>query len=129
MRAGSCFGLVTVLLLGLSGCSEPAPARPPSSTAQPVAPSPEIETLRARIKANLEKVQKLCTEHGITGKAVADAFYATDWSQGGEQRLARMPEPIRETVLDLHRDLERHHALLSKAQDEAEGLELAEVKR
>ncbi len=131
MKNALFMGLV-LLLVGLivpAGCSSPEPSTPSTgvrATAQDVTLPGEIQTLRDRIKKNLEDIVQACKQHKITAQQVRNSLYATDWDTPTADRLAKMPQPIRKKMQQVRDDFIKHNQLVVAAHDEAEGRVLEE---
>ena len=115
---------VSLSLVLLGGCS----AQSARKSSEPlVLPESELETLRARIKSNLEKVDLLCQQNNLSAQDIEAAFLSADWGKSSEERLSKMPVAIRETMVALQKDLETYGDLVVGAYDTAEGRKLLEV--
>ena len=123
------------LLLGLvvpAGCSTPESTEPGqpstnvSSTARDVTLPANVQSLRDRIKTNLEEIARTCKQHKITPQQIRNSLYATNWDDPKADRLAKMPQPVRQKMKQVRDDFIKHNKLVVAAYDEAEGRELVE---
>ena len=117
---------LSVLLLGLivpAACSspEPRPTDKMQRTAQDITLPAEIQTLRDRIKTNLEAIVRTAKQEGITAQQIRNSLFATNWDDPAADRLARMPLPVRLRMQQVRDDFVRHNRLVAAAHDEAEG--------